>query len=471
MDNSLNIFDQSWIAAKASLNASYRPRENSEGKVLNAAIKTEEIRTLAEYRKMNPEKLSTWNPERKDIDKLMEIYVVPIVLPTGEQIDVIVNQKGQDMACIYLDAEGNKESFHLTTRMQNELKKSMTGVELTMDPKEIERILTPETLEEFTKLVAKDKLVPKNPEEVTDRVRESKDKESLQEQEQEPEGISVEDAAVATGLGEDVLTQFANENGRILGINMTNDVYNLEKQLDFELGESSSEVILLRVNDGANKDKGYVLSPDGTILYSTMDGRGNPGVITDIVRTGSNGDNIESVDEAIKDQEAESKQVEYTSISEYYGLSKNVEYAEKGSEKEIQGYEKDAMEKMKELTEKIKNIEDSSAKESEKLQQRGDTIYATSQELSNLQTAYGVHEPRMIEELNNMANDAWSKVPTAKLKEDAMDLGGAVVGAVTGALMGEKALMEKGENVESQYGDYLDHYGPNLYDEQEKQIK
>lgn len=335
MADSLTMFDKSWIAAKASLNASYRPRGGSEGKALNAAIKTEEIRTLAEYRKMNPEKLSTWNPTREDIDKLMEIYVVPIVLPTGEQIDVVVNQKGQDMACIYLDENGNSQSFHLTTRMQNELKRSMTGTDLRMDPKEIESILTPKTLEEFTELVAKDKLVPKNPDEVKGRVKESKGQEAAQEQ--EPEGISIEEAAAATGLGEDALAQFADENGRILGIRTTSDTENLSKQLDFELGQTSSEVILLRVNDGANKDKGYVLSPDGTILYSTMDGRGNPGVITDIVRTGSNGDSIESIDEAIKDHEAESKQVEYTSVSENVGLTKEVEYAEKGTEKELQG--------------------------------------------------------------------------------------------------------------------------------------
>ncbi len=444
MDNSLNIFDQSWIAAKASLNASYRPRENSEGKVLNAAIKTEEIRTLAEYRKMNPEKLSTWNPERKDIDKLMEIYVVPIVLPTGEQIDVIVNQKGQDMACIYLDEESNERSFHLTTRMQNELKKSMTGAELKMDPKEIERILTPKTLEEFTELAAKDKLVPKNPEEVKDRVKESRGQEGVQEQEQE-EGMTIEEASATTGINKDTLEKFADENGRIVGIRKTTDVEGLSQELDYELGNASSEVILLRVNDGTTQNKGYVLDSSGNIMYSSLDGRGNPEVVTDIVRTGSNGDSFESVDDAIKDAEAESRQVEYTSISEHSALSKNVEYAEKGTEKEIQGYERDAMEKMAELTQKIKSIEDSSAKESEKLQQRGDSIYATSQELSNLQTAYGVHEPRMIEELNNMANDAWGKVPTAKLKEDVLEIGGAVVGAVAGALMGEDALMNTKE--------------------------
>ena len=439
MADSLTPVDKSWVAAKASLNASYRPREGSEGKVLNAGIKTEEIRTLAEYRKMNPEKLSTWNPEKEDIDKLMEIYVVPIVLPTGEQIDVVVNQKGQDMACIYLDESSNERSFHLTTRMQNELKRSMVGTELKMDPKEIERILTPKTLEEFTELAAKDKLVPKNPEEVKDRVKEANGRTDSEEQEQE--GMTIEEASATTGINKDILEEFADENGMIVGIRKTTDIEGLSQELDYELGNASSEVILLRVNDGTTQNKGYVLDSNGNIMYSSLDGRGNPEVVTDIVRTGSNGDSFESVDEAIKDAEAESREVEYTSISEHAGLSKNVEYAKKGSEKEIQGYEKEAMVKMTELMKKIKSIEESSAKESEKFQQRGDTIYATSQELSNLQTAYGVHEPRMIEELNEMANDAWGKVPTAKLKEDALGVGEAVVEAVAGALMGEDALM------------------------------
>lgn len=447
-DNSLTMLDKAKTAAKASLNASYRPREGREGKVMDAAIETDKIRTLAEYRGMNPEKLSTWNPERKDIDKLMEIYVIPIVLPTGEKIDVVVNQKGQDMACIYLDEESNERSFHLTTRMQNELKRSMTGTELKMDPKEIERILTPKTLEEFTELAAKDKLVPKNPEEVKDSVKEANGKSEIEGQEQEEEGITIEEASATTGIDKEILEKFADENGRIVGIRKTTDIEGLSQELNYELGNTTSEAILLRVNDGTTQNKGYVIDSGGNVMYSSLDGRGNPEVVTDIVRTGSNGDSFENVDEAIKDSEAESRQIEYTNILEHSGLSKNVEYAEKGTEKEVDGYESDAQIIMAELNEALQSINSKDCKNSEKMQLQGDTLFLASQRLKHLQTAYGVLEPQQVENLENSAKDRWASVETEKMKEEAGELGEAVVGAVAGALMGEDALMNAKENVE-----------------------
>ena len=47
------------------------------------------------------------HPEKMDNDKLMRTYVIPLVLDNGEQIDLIVNSKGQDMACVYLDEDSN----------------------------------------------------------------------------------------------------------------------------------------------------------------------------------------------------------------------------------------------------------------------------------------------------------------------------------------------------------------------------
>lgn len=452
MVDSLTKLDKSWIAAKASLNASYRPREGSEGKVIDAAIETNQIRTLAEYRGMNPEKLSTWNPERKDVNKLMEIYVIPIVLSTGEKIDLVVNQKGQDMACIYLDEESNERSFHLTTRMQNELKRSMAGTELRMDPKEIERILTPKTLEEFTELAAKDKLIPKNPEEVKDRVKESEGKSEIQRQDEEQEEMTIEEASATTGIDKDILEKFADENGKIVGIRKTTDLEGLSQELDYELG-NASEAILLRVNDGTTKNKGYVLDTDGNVMYSSLDGRGNPEVITDIVRTGSDSHNIESIDDAIKGEEAESRKIEYTSIYEHSSLSKNVEYAEKGSEKEINGYERDAQVIMLELNNTLQSIESAGTKNSEKLQLQGETLFLASQRLKHLQTAYGVFEPQQIESLENSAKARWADVETEKIKEEAGEFGEAVVGAVAGALMGSNALMDASSKEEKEEDD------------------
>lgn len=422
-NNSLTMLDKAGIAAMAALNASYRPREGREGKAMDAAIQTDKIRTLAEYRRMNTEKFSTWNPEREDSNKLMRTYVIPITLASGEEIDLIVNSKGQDMACIYHDEDGNDISFHLTSRMQKEILKDALGEEMSREKfTDIQRILLPKTLEEFTEKVEKDKLVPEGKKDIEKRLQE--DGKNLDEEEEE--GLTVEEAAAATGIEEDVLSQFEDENGKIYGIRKTNDIENLSKQLDYELGLASSEVILLRVNDGATKDKGYVLNTDGTILYSSMDGRGNTELVTDIVNTGSVGDDIENVDKAVRDKEADSKKIVY----EMSDGGKTIEYAEKGNEKEVEGYEMDAEVVLQEVETSMQNIGSQDCPYSEKCQQNGDVLFFASQKLKNLQTAYGVYEPNKVSELEERAKANWRQQVVEKEKEDAVgfvqDLAGAI---------------------------------------------
>lgn len=406
MESDLTMLDKAGIAAMASLNASYRSSEGKEGKAMNAAIHTDEIKTLAEYRNLNP--------ERKENNKLMRTYVIPLTLDNGERIDLIVNSKGQDMACVYYDEEGNQKSFELTSRMKKDILKDVEGEKFSKeDFCEITRELIPETLDEFSEKVEKGKLVPEGKKDVKKRLSDSK---KGVEKDQE-DGLTVEEAAAATGLGEDVLAQFADENGRILGIRTTSDIENLSKQLDFELGQASSEVILLRVNDGTNKDKGYVLSPDGTILYSSMDGRGNTELVTDIVNTGSVGDDIDNVDKAVRDKAAESKKIVY----EMSDSGKTIEYAEKGNEKEVEGYEMDADVILKEVEKSIQDIDNSDCKSSEKFDKKGHAIFFASQKLKNLQTAYGVHEPVKVEELENRAKENWRLAEEEKMKESIVE--------------------------------------------------
>lgn len=422
-NNSLTMLDKAGIAAMAALNASYRPREGREGKVMDVAIQTDKIRTLAEYREMNPEKFSTWNPERKDNNKLMRTYVIPIQLATGEEIDLIVNSKGQDMACVYRDEEGNENSFHLTSRMQKEILKDALGEEVTAQEfHDIKKVLIPETLEEFTKKVEKGNLVPEGKKDIEKRLADA----GKNNEEKEDDGLTVEEAAAATGLGEDVLSQFADENGKILGIRKTSDVENLSKQLDFELGLASSEVILLRVNDGGNKDRGYVLSPDGTILYSSMDGIGNTELVTDIVNTGSVGDDIQDVDQIVRDKEAESKKIVY----EMADTGKTIEYAEKGNEKEVEGYEMDAEVILQEIETSIQNIEGKDCLNSEKYQEKGNVLFFASQKLKNLQTAYGVYEPNKVSELEERAKANWRQEVVEKEKENAIEFVQDLAGAI-----------------------------------------
>lgn len=459
-DNSLTMLDKAHVARMAIMNASYRPREGKERSVFSdAAIDIDKIRTLAEYREMNPEKFSTWNPERKDNNKLMRTYVIPITLPSGEEIDLIVNSKGQDMACVYRDEEGNENSFHLTSRMQKEILKDALGQEMSKENfHEIQRILIPKTLEEFTEKVEKDKLVPEGKKDIQKRL-----KDAGKSDEEKDDGLTIEEAAAVTGLGEDVLEKFADENGRILGIRKTSDIENLSKQLDYELGLATSEVILLRVNDGTTKDKGYILSPDGNILYSSMDGRGNTELVTDIVNTGSAGDDIEDIDQTIKDKEADSKKVVYENP---VSGQKDIQYAEKGTVKEIDGYENDAKIILMEMESAIQSIDSMDIKQSAKFNQMGDKVFEAAQRLEDLQTAYGVLEIETVRNLTERANYYKEEAQKEEIKEGFLEVGGAVVGAVVGTVMGEKALTDSGKN--DGYGDTIGHYGKNLEDPFEK---
>ncbi len=464
-NNSLTMLDKAGIAAMVALNASYRPREGREGKVMDVAIQTDKIRTLAEYREMNPEKFSTWNPERKDNNKLMRTYVIPIQLATGEEIDLIVNSKGQDMACVYRDEEGNENSFHLTSRMQKEILKDALGEEVTAQEfHDIKKVLIPETLEEFTKKVEKGNLVPEGKKDIEKRLADA----GKNNEEKDDDGLTVEEAAAVTGLGEDVLSQFADENGKILGIRKTSDIENLSKQLDFELGLASSEVILLRVNDGGNKDRGYVLSPDGTILYSSMDGIGNTELVTDIVNTGSVGDDIDNIDKAIEDREAESKKIIYEDPS---SGEKEIKYAEKGTVKEIEGYVMDVQVLLREMEEEITKLENNmDMRNSERLDQQGEIVFNSAKRMSDLQSAYGVLQPQMISEMENRGKYYKQKSEEERMKEGFLEVGGAAVGAVVGIVMGEKALTDRKKDSQENdgYGDTIGHYGKNLEDPFEK---
>ena len=423
--DSLTMIDKAHIARMAIMNASYRPREGKERSVFSdAAIKTEEIKTLAEYRAMNTEKLSTWNPEREDNNKLMRTYVIPIQLPSGEEIDLIVNAKGQDMACVYRDEEGNMNSFHLTSRMQKEILKDALGEEFSKeDFAKIQTVLLPKTLEDFTEKVEKDKLVPEGKKDIKKRMKDSGNK--IQDEDEKEEGLTIEEAAAATGLSEDILEKFANENGRILGIRVTDDVEGLSKQINFEI--DSPNVIMIRVNDGANKDKGYILSPDGKILYSSLDGRGNPELITDLVNTGSVGDNIDNIDKAIEDKQADCKKVVYENP---VSGKKDIQYAEKGTAKEIDGYESDAKTILMEKQMEIEAIKSMDIEDSEKFKLMGEKTFEAAKKMDGLQTEYGVLETQSVRDLTSEANYYGECEQKSLMKEGFLNVGENVMDTV-----------------------------------------
>lgn len=166
--NTLGYIEKCLVAAKASMNASALGSEGDSVKLMNCGIDTMRISTLGEYlaarkRAENPVNGKGWDKSLEDDDKLARCFVVPVTLPNGQEIEVIVNKDGQDMACMYKDEAGNEKEFQLTPRMKKEIE--------TMTPDNLKEVLgeevyqkefMPENLDEFAEKVSDDELVPKN---------------------------------------------------------------------------------------------------------------------------------------------------------------------------------------------------------------------------------------------------------------------------------------------------------------------
>lgn len=169
---SLTFLDKCWVASEATMNASCIDREGNSHKLMNAAIETEKITTLADYMKYGDTRPKNFDPSLRDNEKLMRTYVVPVTLFNGEKIDVIVNSRGQDMACVYFDREGNQNQFLVTPRMQKEImSKGLKNVEGIISTEMAKEGLIPKSLDEFSEEVAKDTLVPKNAKETVDKIK------------------------------------------------------------------------------------------------------------------------------------------------------------------------------------------------------------------------------------------------------------------------------------------------------------
>ena len=130
--------------------------------------------------------------------------------------------------------------------------------------------------------------------------------------------------------------------------------------MGIELSGTGSEVVLLKVAGPTGKDQGFILNKDGSEVLSPDNA--DTTLVTELVRDGSNGDNIESIDDAIKANDVNSKKIEYTNA--ITGTTE-VGFAEKGSEKEVSGYESDLQLVVAKVEEQLNMVEIFSGPESE----------------------------------------------------------------------------------------------------------
>lgn len=294
---SLGFVDKCMVAAMAAMNSSYMSENGNTGKTANAAIETEKIKTLGEYYNDN---FMGQGKYIADIDnqKLMRTYVVPLVLPTGEKVDLIINSKGQDMACVFPNASSSKEQFSLTPRMEKEIENTLRtkGIDgLTMSSSvllKLDDLVKPETMTEFTKSVEEDNLVPDTPRKTIAKVKEKEEKSDIQVDGDDQlydiagkdgmspaeiqEEISKEEQrltaiAESAGMSLDELKKFCLENkltsDAIKGVAVVNDPAQLSPFLDgMELGNESGKVVVIKTEENGMQTRARVASQSGKTL-------------------------------------------------------------------------------------------------------------------------------------------------------------------------------------------------------------
>lgn len=300
--NGLGRGMKAFVAAEVALNSNFGELSRKNG-----AADTENIMTLADYmKKERPEKLKNWNPELRDDDKLMRTYVVPMVMPNGQRIDLVVNAKGRDIAQIYIDEEGDKR-FHLDDSVKENIR-IMTKGAIDKD-KGYEREFIPKNLEELAEKISKDELVPKTQEDVAER-KEKVDNEKLEGKEEKDDEKSLDEVAKEIGVPTEALEIFCKENdinpNSIKGSNIIQNTPKLQRQLGTKLAvPPGGEVIALRVNDIDASTKLAIIGLDGSTLdfNEEHDGeRDEEKILSEIVPEGANGEMTQDTDEALKEK-------------------------------------------------------------------------------------------------------------------------------------------------------------------------
>lgn len=256
--------EQCFIASKASENGSALSSKGKYFKLRDCGIDTKKISTLGDYlSKQRLDEGKSFDSEEitdlRDDENLAKVYVVPVILPNGEEVQVIVNQKGQDMACIYRDQEGNQKTFQLTERMEEEIVPN--GLEEIVGRKVIEQELLAKDLDEFAEKVSKDELVPKTREEALKRVSPETEKESKGEDAKKVDAKKVE-AEIEEAEKEvpaearDIIAEICSEHD--LDIRNLKEVMEVEPEVindnleDTGIQENNGTVYCLRFRDGGN---------------------------------------------------------------------------------------------------------------------------------------------------------------------------------------------------------------------------
>lgn len=174
-------------------------------------------------------------PIKQEDGKVIQIIQINGVLENGENIEIILDEDGKDMACIF------RGKFKLTPRLEREiLSKAITGkIKGThINDEIIRKALFPESMEDLEKEIEENNLIPKNVEETIKKIKSKDPKtnvEAVVEREEELEQEEQEETREELLLPDDVRDEVARirstEGARLKHVLLTKNPSSISDKL------------------------------------------------------------------------------------------------------------------------------------------------------------------------------------------------------------------------------------------------
>ena len=146
---------------------------NKSGRGTNFAVGVTGIVTLEQYiKEKEPETMQQINSDiEQENSNQSGAFVVPIVLPTGEILEVVVSNEGEELASIITGEDGSK-SVRLPSKMMSQILNNVNGIQVKIDPSLIKDAVVPNSLEELQRDLAEENLIPENSDDVVRKLKE-----------------------------------------------------------------------------------------------------------------------------------------------------------------------------------------------------------------------------------------------------------------------------------------------------------
>ena len=469
----LNHVDQCLVAALSAMNSSYIKENGDTGKTAGAAIETDKIKTLGEYYQTNFVGQGEYKPDLNN-EKLMRTYVVPLVLPNGEKLDLIVNSKGQDMACVFPDAASSKEQFALTPRMEREISntlktKGLDGLEVSRSLfLKLDDLVKPETMEEFTRSVEKDELLPDSPRKTISKVKEKEKSADIKvngddqlydisikegmSAEQIQEEISKEEErltaiAESAGMSLDELKKFCLENkltsNAIKGVAVVNDPAQLPPFLDgMDLGNETGKVVVVKTEENGMQTRARVASQSGKTLVDNpkYDER-----MASLVKETGETQEVNNVEEYTDEVDLD-RNVKFTEVD---GTTRN-EFVE-GNEANVRLFEERFAQLKADYKKELENINSQNLEPEERTQKIEDLACEFYGNTCQIERECGVSASVLTKEALGEANYRVEENEKTHIKEGIKDAAGFAAGVALGAITAGVNLLPKKDDGNERY--------------------